>query len=135
MNYIILTFELARKLFWGQRTRVRHRTTFFSLSFITFRSCQFLMSPKDYYLLYCGGLQYYYLESSEFYCFFECVFLTPKGHKFHDFSVARFTTLDGCQSFLPADIIIYYFIQVILKFTSDRDICCHFWYHKKLLQR
>ena len=93
------------------------------------------MSSKDYYLLYCGELQYYYLESSEFYCFFECVFLTPNGHKFHDFSVARLTTLDGCQSFLPADIIIYYFIQVILKFTSGRDICCHFWYHKKLLQR
>ncbi len=93
------------------------------------------MSPKDHYLLYCWGLQYYYLESSEFYHFFEHVFLAPKGNKFHGFSVARFTTLDGYQYFLPADIIIYYFTQVILKFTSGRKICCHFWYYKKLLQR
>ncbi len=71
------------------------------------------MSPKDHYLLYCGGLQNYYLECSEFYYFFECVFLTPEGNKFHDFSVAKFTSLDGYRFCLPADVSIYYFIEVI----------------------
>ncbi len=93
------------------------------------------MSPKDHYLLYCGGLQYHYLENPGFYHLFQCVILTPKGNKFHDCSVVKFTTWDGCQSSLPADVIIYYFTRVILKITSGRDICCHFWYHNKLLQR
>ncbi len=43
------------------------------------------MSQRDYYLLYCGRLQYHYLESFEFYHFSECVFLTPQGNKFQDF--------------------------------------------------
>ncbi len=93
------------------------------------------MSQRDYYLLYCGRLQYHYLESFEFYHFSECVFLTPQGNKFQDFSVARPITLDGSQSFLPADVSIYYFIQVILKIASGRDICCRFGYDKKILQR
>ena len=88
------------------------------------------MSPKDYYLLYCGGLEYYYLENSEFYHFFECVFVTPKGHKFHNFSVARFTTLDGVNlSYLRTSLYTtlsrysHAPVNVTLKLKNETKIC------------